>query len=166
MSATNPLSFLGGMVLEIGAVIAVVAILFPQNSKSGLSREYQAPQPLPTIEFGFHPVEFQPQPAIPVQTTGFRDSRELQPTPLRDYPAVEQSRFPVTTQARAATRELTSDAGNLPPRIARDWRVPTYTETEWERSSSRTELLRPALDGRQYRPDMNHGRGHDYYDRY
>lgn len=32
MSATNPFNFLGGLILEIGAVIAVVALLLPFNN--------------------------------------------------------------------------------------------------------------------------------------
>lgn len=169
MSATNPLSFLGGMVLEIGAVIAVVAILFPQGSKAVSSRDYQ-PQSLPAMEIGFCPVEFQPPSATPLRSTDFWDRREAPSTPFGEpdlRPARSMNDYlPRTTEARAATRELVSDAGNQPPRIARNWQVPAYSEMEVERSSLRTELLRPALYGREYRRDLNQGGSRDYYDRY
>lgn len=43
MSATNPLSFLGGMVLEVGAAIAVLAVLLPGSSPA--SRTQLSPEP-------------------------------------------------------------------------------------------------------------------------
>jgi hypothetical protein len=97
MSSTNPFSFLGGMFLEIGAAIAVVAFLWPPQQGDARTAMY-APSSFPGAP-QYSPAQFATAPQ-----TGYAE----QAVP-NSWPAREQDLF--TQPAPAPLRETPRFAG-------------------------------------------------------
>lgn len=131
MSSTNPLSFFGGMFLEVGAVIAVVAVLWqPQQGDA-------RPALQPTDYFASRPVDFSANAPLDrgdlqSMLPNYRTANNFQrPVRLESY-------LPMTERPVMPQRNWDEEQRLLPPA------PPAYAEMPRE---SRIEMAQPRVRG-------------------
>lgn len=180
MSATNPLGFLGGMVLEIGAVIAIVAVLLPSGTPAPAGGS--PPHRIPVADTVYHPIDLQPRlaPAVsdprPALSDRFDSALGFRPAPATEQ--FQRAEHMPSGNAPGGELQMAATAlhQNRFPRTAYSQPAPTYAPQPVEARpairelrpvySSGPDLARPTLEVREYRPRAAEFRGHDYHDRY